>query len=727
MIIREVTTRPVEKSAIGKEIKFRIKASAKAFRLLSSTLYPDPIAAPLRELGTNAVDAQRMAGTTEIPFLVHLPNAMEPWVSIRDFGTGLSEKMIEDVYTVYFESPSAADEKAIGGYGLGSKTPFCYSDSFTVISYQDGKKFIYTAYLEQGEPCIAKFAEEDTDEHNGLEVSFAIKPEDFGKFIHTAQRVYSRFNVKPKIVGVGGFEWDKPAYLMTGTGWAIREDNRGSFAIMGGIEYPLNAYKMYDLDGKQQELLRTGLDIHFDIGEVQPSVSREELQYDKETVAAIQKKLNAASVEIREQVLERFKDCKTLWEARLYYHETLGGGTLHGYRIRSLVSGSGLKFNGMDVSDSSIYDTKLVQLGVNWTVYSARGVSTIRVRDNASIPVAATTKFFINDLDRGARARIRERLLNANRNESIVVIGPMNPERPKVHNAAVTITETHESLQKKLLETIGITDANISMVSSLPKPPKKTYSRQKGKTTMNVKVWRGQSRSYRVTYNWNDAEIDPKVGTHYYIPCEGFSPCSYQKKGTNLSGHSDVYIFDTLNYMKESLTAIKVTCPPVIRVLHDSKTIGKRTNWVNFYDFVKETLEAHLKNRDTTKIENASLYRNVQKIDNDEGALFKLRSKIKDKEVVEYLELVHELAKDHRFVEENYVRFNHSVTDFLNIVAKPPAPAKEDKANQKKFKDIVEKYPLITFLQIGSRVSLSDNVMVKELVSYINGKYAESE
>jgi hypothetical protein len=726
MIIREVTTRPVEKSAIGKEIKFRIKASAKAFRLLSSTLYPDPIAAPLRELGTNAVDAQRMAGTSNIPFLVHLPNAMEPWVSIRDFGTGLSEKMIEDVYTVYFESPSASDEKAIGGYGLGSKTPFCYSDSFTVISYQDGKKFIYTAYLEQGEPCIAKFAEEDTDEHNGLEVSFAIKPEDFNKFVHTAQRVYSRFNVKPKIVGVGGFEWEKPEYLMTGKGWAIREDNRGSFAIMGGIEYPLNAYKMHDLDARQNELLRTGLDIHFDIGEVQPSVSREELQYDKETVAAIKNKVNEAAKEIREQVMERFKDCKTLWEARLYYNETLGGSTLHGYRIRSLVSGSGLKFNGMDVSDSSIYNSKLIQLGINWTVYSARSSSTIRVRENGSIPVAATTKFFINDLDRGARARLRNTLINGKHNEHFVVIGPMNPNYPKIHNTNAVIVETAETLKAKFMAELGIVDANIELVSSLPKPPKKTYARQKGKTTLNVKVWRGQSRSYRVTYNWNDAEIDPKVGTHYYIPCEGFSPCSYQKKGTDLSGYSDVYIFDTLNYMKESLEAIKVTCPPVIRVLHDSKTIGKRTNWINFYDFVKETLEAHLKNRDTTKIENASLYRSIQKLDSDEGALYNVRGKIKDKSVVEYLELVRQLQTDSKFVEDNYIRFNSNMLEFLKVVANPPAPAKDDKTNKKNHAEIIEKYPLLNLLSNSRYVTVPEKVLVKELVAYINGKYAES-
>jgi hypothetical protein len=718
MLIREVTSKPVEKSAIGKEIKFRIKASAKAFRILSSTLYPDPVAAPLRELGTNAIDAQMEAGTIDQPFIVHLPNNLEPYVSIRDFGTGLSEKMVEDVYTVYFESPSAEKADKIGGYGLGSKTPFCYSDSFTVISYQNGKKYIYTAYLENGEPCIAKFAEEDTDAPNGLEVSFAVKPEDFSKFIHTAQRVYSRFTVKPKIVGTAEFKWEKTEYFMKGTNWAIREDDRQCFAVMGNIEYPMNAYKMHGLDHRERELLGTGLDLYFEIGEVSPSVSREELQYDNDTVAAIKAKLKTAADEIRQQVQEKFKDCKTLWEARCFYHENLGGGTLNGYRIRSLISGTNLTFNGEDVSQDSIYNRELMNLGVNWTVYTARGENTIRIREHNSIECSSKkVKFFRNDLDRGARARFRQHLLT-NRNDIIVLVGPHNPDRVKLHNDKATVTETFDSLEEKFIKWTGILPTQIQLASSLPKPPKRTVQRAKGNGMLKSKVWNGRHRSYRVTYNWNDEEVDPKAGKHYYVLCEGFSPCG-PKDTTNGSS----YNFDILMQIKTALEAINVKMPAVHRVLYTSKLPEKRKNWISIYEFAKEKIAAHYAKWDKARIENSRLYNSANRLDTRSNALADVLSKINDKSIENYIKALDALKTDYDYVNKHYTGIDSDLCRLLDIKVPTLAPVSPDNAILVEYKRIMATYPLIAVLQT-SMENLAPKVVAAELAAYINAKFA---
>mgnify|MGYP001258182542 FL=1 len=103
--------------------EFTIKTTAKAFRILSSGLYSDRIKAIIRELSCNAVDAHVMAKNSE-PFLVHLPSNLEPWFSVRDYGIGLSENDVMNLYSTYFESTKTESNDQIGALGLGSKSPF---------------------------------------------------------------------------------------------------------------------------------------------------------------------------------------------------------------------------------------------------------------------------------------------------------------------------------------------------------------------------------------------------------------------------------------------------------------------------------------------------------------------------------------------------------------------------------------------------------------------------
>ena len=74
-----------EKTKVGGNIEnvgnFKMKASAKAFRILADGLYQNKIAAVIRELSTNAVDSHVAAGKPSEPFLVHIPSHQELWFS----------------------------------------------------------------------------------------------------------------------------------------------------------------------------------------------------------------------------------------------------------------------------------------------------------------------------------------------------------------------------------------------------------------------------------------------------------------------------------------------------------------------------------------------------------------------------------------------------------------------------------------------------------------------
>ena len=129
-------------SNVGNTGEFKIKNSLKAFQILSSGLYSNKIKEIIRELSTNALDSHRAAGTVDTPFEVHLPTILVPYFSVRDYGTGLTDQEIESIYTTYFESTKTNSNEYIGALGLGSKSPFSYTDNFTVTSVKNGSKSI---------------------------------------------------------------------------------------------------------------------------------------------------------------------------------------------------------------------------------------------------------------------------------------------------------------------------------------------------------------------------------------------------------------------------------------------------------------------------------------------------------------------------------------------------------------------------------------------------------
>ena len=142
MIINNAPQHEAVLSNVGEIGEFRIRNSAKAFNILSSGLYANKIRAIIRELSCNAVDSHVAAGKQDTPFDVHLPNQLDPTFRIRDYGTGLTHDQVLNIYTTYFESTKTESNQFIGALGLGSKSPFSYTDNFTVTAIQIGRAHV---------------------------------------------------------------------------------------------------------------------------------------------------------------------------------------------------------------------------------------------------------------------------------------------------------------------------------------------------------------------------------------------------------------------------------------------------------------------------------------------------------------------------------------------------------------------------------------------------------
>lgn len=271
---------------------FSIQASAKAFEILSSNIYSNKIRAVIREVSCNAHDAH-VAANNNNPFNVHLPTTLEPWFSVRDYGPGLSDEDMRQVYTTYFFSTKTNSNDYIGALGLGSKSPFCLVDSFTVTSYFNGVKRVYSCFKsEDGEPSIALLTQEDTTESNGLNVSVDVDNLDYSEFIDEAVNVYKYFKNVPNINLKSVYDtianYHKSIVVKTKN---IRSSlKRGDLvALMGNVAYEIPSnYTNLWING---ELL-------FDIGDLSFDPGRENLSMDQKTINNIKEKMNLVMQDI---------------------------------------------------------------------------------------------------------------------------------------------------------------------------------------------------------------------------------------------------------------------------------------------------------------------------------------------------------------------------------------------------------------------------------------------
>lgn len=298
--------REVQRSGPFPESTFKIAATAKAFDILSKQLYKDPRLAIVRELSTNAWDAQVEAGNQDKPFKVHLPNHFAPFFSIRDFGTGLSPEQVESIYTTYFASTRNDSNDYVGALGLGSKSPFSYTDQFTITSYWRGTAYIYSAFKnENGEPTITIISDDPTDEPNGIEIKINILEGDEGDFQYAAKKVYRFFPVRPEITGAK-IDFPQKTPRFQGNGYHLYdasspnghpELNSTINIVMGNICYPVDRNKFQTKMGQSGILL-----LFVDIGECEIAASREELHYSKSTIDNIQRRIDAALEEVNREI-----------------------------------------------------------------------------------------------------------------------------------------------------------------------------------------------------------------------------------------------------------------------------------------------------------------------------------------------------------------------------------------------------------------------------------------
>ena len=476
MKLPDTTTIVAQIGNITGEAQFKMKTSRKAFQILSD-LYSDKPLAIVRELGCNASDSMIDSGNGDKPFHIHLPNSLEPWIIIEDFGTGISDENIYNIYSVYFESTKTNSDSQIGCLGLGSKSPFCYADNFIITSIFKGEKRIYNAFFNANNtPAISLMSTEVTSHANGVAIQIPVKNKDFELFEDATRKAFRFFKVKPTITGTK-FDWKIETPIFSTDDWDSYEKlgYNEAYAIMGGVAYPIDAYK---LDDKHRQFVqKSGLVLKFAMGELDFTPSRESLSYCTQTLKALNNKVDKVIKDFNVKLSELIADKTNIFDA-------INGLSVLKSKFTNIQSMcfDNIEWNGVDISNSTQLILKITN-NVKPTTHHYSTYGRSKYRESSQITFSTDTTWYYDDLVRGSESRIKHHLKN--NQDARMCVFPMD---------AYTALTTNSN------DTLRFDKSSFTPISSLAKAVKVITYTNNG----SAPVARSGFKIYTIGDNWKD-------------------------------------------------------------------------------------------------------------------------------------------------------------------------------------------------------------------------------
>lgn len=376
----EQLDRDVSSGGIVAQNQMSINMDGTAFKILSDGLYQDKIGSIVRETYSNVVDAHTANGEPKKAGWIKLPNAMDLTYVVRDEGIGLDEQGVMEVATTYFGSTKRSENASIGGFGLGFKSPFAYTDQWTIVSVFNGKRRMFSAYMdENGVPNVALLSTDETDAVNGVEIRIPVKPQDVSAFTEAVTKQLRWFDPRPIVTGAT-IEWpsDDITYELDGVGYISFNENwydRSASVVSGPVAYPLDLNQVFKdpHDQSARELKRlfdsVKAVLFMDIGEVLPTPSREALQYTPSVVQNITRKLSVLADAAKANLLKEATDKPTYYDACVAMSKVRNHAP-HGWS--SFVEKA--EWNGEELGSAVFLGaTSARNVDFDWRAYSASG------------------------------------------------------------------------------------------------------------------------------------------------------------------------------------------------------------------------------------------------------------------------------------------------------------------------------------------------------------------
>lgn len=261
---------------------------AMAFAIVSEGFYSDIFGSIVRELSSNAVDSHTEAGVDK-PIIIRFSEQEDvDFISFIDVGLGMTQEFFEGTFMSYFESTKRESNDFYGCFGIGSKSPLGYQDSYEVITTKDGITCHYLiSKAVSGPPEYDLLAKrEELFKPNGTEVKIIINEGDLSKFERAIKEQLQyfdnvivegiRYNNRYKILEANTFKYRVDSY-----GYREDETFKDIHIAVGRVTYPID-FKRLGI-----ERIECPIGIKFEIGELVVTKNRENLRYDIEECNAL--------------------------------------------------------------------------------------------------------------------------------------------------------------------------------------------------------------------------------------------------------------------------------------------------------------------------------------------------------------------------------------------------------------------------------------------------------
>jgi len=286
--------------------------------MVSSSFYSNKIGSIIREITSNCFDSHKRANVDN-PVVIKVDFDYENdiyYIEFKDVGTGLSPDAIKYIYMRWFTSDKRSSNEEIGGFGIGSKSPFAYTDMFYINTVSEGIRYDYIHYKdERNAKGVREFKldlllEEPTNQRNGTSIRIDIQKEDLPKFlseineqlsyfdnvfVQKGESVYSHYEYNNKY-NIDNFNREKIFEYKT---FKYRDRIHGHnhqdselFILIDTVKYPIN-FKELDI-----KVLTIPFGLKFKIGELSVTPNRENIEYTQKNKDLIISRYNEMIEEI---------------------------------------------------------------------------------------------------------------------------------------------------------------------------------------------------------------------------------------------------------------------------------------------------------------------------------------------------------------------------------------------------------------------------------------------
>jgi len=690
--------------------------------LLSSKIYARPKYIIVQEVASNARDANREVGREDVPIQIKLPNRLDDNFIIADSGPGISPDRMSDVFLKYGESTKRADNVLTGGFGIGAKTPFTYTDTFNVVTVTDdnGKRHqrTYIAHkTTDGGAQMSLVDTRDSTQHTGTAISFAVERKDFVDFQLAAEEVCRYWLVRPTITGIPNFTWPTEKTLHKGDGWSLVSDRNKAKVLVDSIPYNLRLETVFGNDRSTElyKVLNQGsIRMYFKTGEIEVSATREDLDYKDKTIQAIKDRAARCLKDLRKKVDASVSGAKTLWEASIKWHEN--SSEFRQFLVEPKWNGQDLLLKSYNFAGGIDTDKLKGYKGNDQYVYWRDQIKISNfVKHGASIVSKKSSSGYNNSIDRTLTISNSVVILEDDENVSRPNKMRMTTafeKNPHADTLCVILFKTPEArlwiehyLRWSILPT--------ALISSYPKAKRPKMANGKTRIVNAVKTLGGGGRSGSWTKQW--------------IPCPDRSPDD---------GKGGVYVIlkDGRPILSNGQTTSKEAIERIFSDTDDSQVIyailWKYRNkidksWTEILSMAqKKVVELKAKPNVAIYVK----YGNVRE-DGDLGSilaktLINNKAEINDKNITGLLEIA-------KIASKATTDYNHYCALMRRIGGTPDEPKNEFDVTKEK---IIKSYPLLSrgdhllFYRYGHDSTSEDNALItKDLIFYLNAKFAANE